>query len=95
MALALPPWGTHVHQLVKEITDMKHYLTWAAAASVLAVAGAAVEGAFSAVGTTTPSAIARAGESGSADRAQPNTSNSAWRVDPLRAANEPRCRAAS
>jgi hypothetical protein len=95
MALALPPCGTHVHQLVKEITNMKHCLTWAVAASVFAVAGAAVEGAFSAEGTTTPSAIARAAESGAADGALPNTSSSAWRVDPLRPANEPRCRAAS
>ena len=74
---------------------MKQYLVIAAAASLVAVAGAAVEGAFTVEGTTTPSTIARAVESGSADGAQPNTSSSAWRVDPLRAANEPRCRAAS
>lgn len=56
---------------------MKQYLVMAAAASLLAVSGAAVEGAFTVAGTTTPSTIACADNSDSAAGALPDTSSKA------------------
>jgi hypothetical protein len=48
---------------------MKQYLVLAAAATLLAVAGGAVEGAFTVEGTTTPSTLACAAKIDSAGRA--------------------------
>jgi hypothetical protein len=56
---------------------MKQYLAMAAAASLVAVAGAAVEGAFTVEGTTTASTIACADKSDSVAAALPNTSSKA------------------
>ncbi len=56
---------------------MKQYLVMAAAATLVTVAGAAVEGAFTAASATPPSTIACADKSDSADRALPKTSSDA------------------
>lgn len=53
---------------------MKQYLVMAAAASLVAVSGAAVEGAFTVASTTTPSTIACADKS---DGVLPNSSSKA------------------